>query len=259
MKILFEDQDLVVISKPALMVVNQADSVKFETIQSWWSKLLQAKKIVLANWEALLPKDFDNQYGTPEEIFHKRGGVVHRLDKNTSGVLLLAKNPGALCALLNDFKQRKVQKVYQCLVYGQLKPKKGLIQLPLARNPKNRQKISVDLMGRSAETAYEVLRLYRLSVEIDIQRDYLSFVECRPLTGRMHQIRVHLAYLGHPLVADEKYAGRKRARRDQAWCARQFLHAESISFIHPRTKQKITVISPLPEDLQLALAKLTPS
>jgi len=252
---LYEDQDVVVINKPALWVVNNAVSVVGQTIQDWWSA--QLKITDKSEWEKLLPKDFSDLYGRPEQIFTQRGGIVHRLDKDTSGAMILAKNPGALCALLADFKSRKIHKVYQCLVYGRLKLNQDVIKLPLARNPRNKQKISVDLTGRPAETAYLVTKLYRLLDSIDKNQDLLSLVECRPLTGRMHQIRVHMAHIGHPIVGDEKYAGRKRTRRDRAWCARQFLHATQIEFFHPRTKKIIALKASLSQDLKKSLDQLT--
>ena len=255
MHILYEDNDLAVINKPPGVVSNNAQSVIGQTIQQWWkSRLDQSSKIDPAN--ELIPKGFDCYGNTPEEIFYLRGGVAHRLDKDTSGVMLLAKNPGCLLNLLHQFKNHSIKKVYHCLVYGRLTQAAGTINLPLARNPKNKQKITVSLDGRLAETAYKLLKIYRLPVAIDQNQDFLSYLECRPKSGRMHQIRVHLAYMGHPLVSDAKYAGRKRVRRDLAWCPRQFLHASSITFIHPRTEKKLEVIAPLPTDLQHALEQL---
>jgi 23S rRNA pseudouridine1911/1915/1917 synthase len=110
--------------------------------------------------------------------------------------------------------------------------------------------------GRQAETRYKTLEVYRLPLAVDQNQDFLSFLECQPLTGRMHQIRVHLAHLGHPIVGDSVYAGRKRTRRDRAWCTRHFLHASTLTFTHPRTKEKLTFTSPLPADLQAALDQL---
>ncbi|HOZ03504.1 MAG TPA: pseudouridine synthase, partial [Candidatus Woesebacteria bacterium] len=113
--ILYEDNDLVAIDKPGGVVVNNASSVSGPTIQDWWSAKI-SKLSLSENWQALVPSDFNNEYGTPEEVFAQRSGVVHRLDKDTSGVLLLAKNPGALINLLAQFKQRQVHKTYLCLV-----------------------------------------------------------------------------------------------------------------------------------------------
>lgn len=255
MQILYEDHDLVVINKPPGVVSNNAQSVTGQTVQQWWtSKLKQNTPMDRA--DELIPTNFDCYGSTPEEIFSSRSGVAHRLDKDTSGAMLLAKNPGCLLNLLHQFKNHSIKKVYYCLVYGRLAQVAGTIDLPLARNPKNKQKITVSLDGRLAETAYKVLKVYRLPVAIDQNQDFLSYLECRPKSGRMHQIRVHLAYLGHPLVSDAKYAGRKRVRRDTAWCPRQFLHASWIEFTHPRTGKKLEIVAPLPTDLQYALEQL---
>lgn len=255
MQILYEDHDLVVINKPPGVVSNDAQSVTGQTVQQWWKlRLDQSGQIDPAS--ELIPNDFDCYGSTPQEIFDSRGGVAHRLDKDTSGAMLLAKNPGCLLNLLHQFKNHSIKKVYHCLVYGHLAQDEGVINLPLARNPKNKQKITVSLDGRLAETAYKVLKTYRLPKAIDQNQDLLSYLECRPKSGRMHQIRVHLAHLGHPLVSDVKYAGRKRVRRNLAWCPRQFLHASSITFIHPRAEKKLEVTASLPADLQHALDQL---
>ena len=253
--ILYEDNDLVAIDKPGGVVVNNASSVSGPTIQDWWSAKI-SKLSLSENWQALVPSDFNNEYGTPEEVFAQRSGVVHRLDKDTSGVLLLAKNPGALINLLAQFKQRQVHKTYLCLVYGRLAQTQGVIDIALERNPRNKQKMSVSLSGRPATTQYQLKQLFRLTESIDANQDYLSLVECHPQSGRMHQIRVHLAYLGHPLVGDEKYAGRKRFRRHRKLISRQFLHASQVKFIHPRTNQILIIESQLPPDLTQVIQQL---
>ncbi len=253
--ILYEDEDLVAIDKPSGVVVNNANSVSGPTIQDWWSAKISGISFS-ENWQALLPKGFNNEYGTPEEIFAQRSGVVHRLDKDTSGVLLLAKNPGALINLLAQFKQRQVHKTYLCLVYGRLAQTQGVIDIALERNPKNKQKMSVSLSGRPAATQYQLKQLFRIPESLDANQDYLSLVECQPQSGRMHQIRVHLGYLGHPLVGDEKYAGRKRFRRHRELLGRQFLHASQIKFTHPRTNQTLIIESPLPRDLTQVIQQL---
>lgn len=178
-------------------------------------------------------------------------GFVHRLDKETSGCLLIAKSTSAFAKLQKQFKDRTVKKEYMALVHGTLEPGSGTIRVPLARSKTNRQRFTVSVGGRSAETSYRVERLYH--------RDHTSysFLTLWPKTGRTHQIRVHVRYIGHPIVADQTYGGEKRSREDREWCPRLFLHAKKISFIHPVKKSIITVESPLPEDLKLVLSTLS--
>ena len=270
--ILFEDQDIVVINKPAGVVVNRSNTVRGETVQSWFeANFIDFNQIKnTSDWLSLVPDEFDPSYGDPLEIFKIRGGIVHRLDKNTSGVLVLAKNPGSLLNLMVQFKLRQTEKTYLALVHGFLTPKKGEINAPLKRHFRLRKKITVDASGRSAVTFYQVKQTYRFNQaklgSLDLKpaqikkllstTDKFSLVEARPKTGRMHQIRVHLAHLGHPLVADDKYVGRKRCRLDSLWCPRHFLHAQKLVFMHPRTKQKVTFQADLTEDLKQALRYL---
>jgi 23S rRNA pseudouridine1911/1915/1917 synthase len=272
--ILYEDDDLAVIHKPAGVVVNEAETVSTPTIQAWWVKRLGENIAPAKEWQDLVPADFPHEYGAPEEIFHQRGGVVHRLDKETSGVLLLAKNPGSLAHLLRQFRVREVQKKYLCLVHGKFAIPEDTLQLPLGRASHNRTQFSVVADGRIAETQYQVQQFF---LEIDTQKvlervealglepprnwrkklatayQGFSLVACWPKTGRTHQIRVHMAHIHHPIVADETYLGRKREQMDSLWCARLFLHAHELEFIHPRSGQTQKVVAELPEDLHQAL------
>lgn len=265
---LYEDQDCAVLSKPPGVVVNVAQSTVDETVQEWWfARLQKLLHMSSQEWVQLLPEEFDESYGTPDGIFAQRQGIVHRLDKDTSGCLVLATNPGSLVNLMYQFKLRQVKKSYLCLVHGQLANEGGDISLPIARHHTQRQKMAVVTAGRPSTTQYTVVQrfsgfshqaLERLPELKKIQLHYQGFclVECSPQTGRMHQIRVHLAHVGHPLVGDETYTGRKRARYDHIWCPRQFLHAQHIEFAHPRTHDTVKVEAPLPEDLQTVLTKL---
>lgn len=276
--ILYEDQDIVILDKPPGIVVNNAQSVSGPTVQSWMSERLSSSSHQItrqaSSWQALVPSDFDAAFGTPEEIFAERQGMVHRLDKDTSGVLVWAKNPGALVALLRIFKDRNVQKQYLCLVHGKLAVAKDVIQIPIGRDPRFRQRYQAEISGRPAVTEYALLQSFDSLVqeklsEILAQRGELApetqareivreakrayqgfaLVRCLPHTGRTHQIRVHMQHLNHPLVGDQLYTGRKRGRLDIRWCPRQFLHAEAVSFHHPRTQEQITATSPLAADL----------
>lgn len=184
-------------------------------------------------------------------------GAVHRLDKETSGLLVIAKTAEALENLQTQFKERRVGKNYLALVHGQVTPKEGVIRAAIARSPFDRKKFGIFLGGREAETKYKVISNW--SLVIGSKKEEFTLLELEPKTGRTHQIRVHLKHLGHPIVADTKYAGRKRARQDRQWCSRQFLHASYLAFNHPKTGKKLKFSSKLPLDLKQALAKLSPS
>lgn len=223
-KIIFEDKFILVLNKPAGMVVNRAETTKKKTIQDWVENYLKIKNRGIGD----------------------RAGIVHRLDKETSGLLLVAKTPKAFENLQKQFKERRVEKKYLALVHGKVEPKQGVIEAPITRSPYDRKKFGVFLGGRPAKTKYKVKKYV----------NFYSLLELIPETGRTHQIRVHLKYLGHSVVADEKYAGRKTARKDRQWCPRQFLHASSLSFVHPQTKKRVKFTSPFPSELQKALDSL---
>jgi 23S rRNA pseudouridine1911/1915/1917 synthase len=267
-EILFEDDDIVVIHKPAGVVTNQAATVSMPTIQQWFTdQVVESNK---KEWTSLVPSDFESQYGTPEETFQLRQGIVHRLDKDTSGVMILAKNPGSLVNLLAQFKQRTVAKQYTCLVHGKFRVPEGTISAPLERASFDRQQFTVSSEGRPAETLYKVQQDFKglkpEAMEKLFDREQrkraqalyqgFSLTHCWPKTGRTHQIRVHLKHWKHPIVGDGKYVGKKRAHLDQIWVHRQFLHASELSFNHPRTQERMVIQAPLAEDLQAALALL---
>lgn len=230
-KIIYEDDFLLVLDKPAGWIVNEAKTSKNSpVIQTWLKK----------NFDYPLVK------GTEE-----RSGIVHRLDKETSGVLVVAKTKEGFQDLQKQFKERKVKKTYLALVHGKVEPMAGEIKAPVARLPWNREKFGVVLGGKEAITKYKVLGYYSRH-----SKD-LSLIEVYPKTGRTHQIRVHLKYIGHPIVSDKFYAGRKTAREDMTWCPRLFLHAFRISFFHPQTQKKVFFESLVPEDLENCLNLLT--
>ena len=229
MKIIYEDKDILLLNKPSGVVMNRANTTKKPTIQDWLEKYLKLKN----------------------EGIGGRAGIVHRLDKGTSGVVIVAKTTRAFENIQGQFKERKVKKSYQCLVHGKIEIKKGQIKAPVGRLPWNRERFGVLPGGRSAETNYEVISYY------SNDEDIFSLVSVFPRTGRTHQIRIHMKYLGHPLVADEFYAGRKTSRKDKTWCPRLFLHAKSISFVHPNTNKKLAFQASLPDDLEKVLQKLT--
>ncbi len=269
-KVIFEDEHLVVVDKPSGIAVNKAKTIKSQTVQDWWEARLSGQSSTQLSSSYLLPLDFDPSYGTPEEIFQQRGGVVHRLDKDTSGVMILAKNPGVLMQLLSKFRQREVHKTYSCLVHGQFKIPQDTLSLPLARDLHNRVRFAVDPAGREAQTSYKVeeyfpgfefeqiVQLTKLTKPLALKKKFhdfirlntgFSLVSCYPKTGRTHQIRVHMSHLGHPIVSDVTYLGKKRKELDLLWCPRLFLHAAQIELTHPTTGQSLKVVAPLSPDL----------
>ncbi|MEP7167595.1 MAG: RluA family pseudouridine synthase [Candidatus Woesebacteria bacterium] len=251
--IIFEDDSLIAINKPAGWVVNRADTYAGPTVQDWLIERIANSGIPVTQSKAPA-----TEYGTPEEIFTKRGGVVHRLDKDTSGVLLLAKTPDVLVELLREFREREVEKTYVALVHGKLAPNEGTIRLPMDRSRDDRKKFAIVADGRVSETHYQVLQLFPglpKGISEKKGKSYQGFtlVELKPKTGRTHQIRVHMSALKHPIVGDETYAGKKRIVIDSEWCPRQFLHAKEIIFTHPVTKKKMDITAPLATDLVQAL------
>jgi 23S rRNA pseudouridine1911/1915/1917 synthase len=243
--ILFEDDDLLVIDKPAGITVNRAETTRDElTVQDF------AEEHVGITYKASNSKYGDEAW-KPEDEFYQRGGVVHRLDKETSGVMILAKTPSAFAILQNQFKERTVKKVYKALAHGKV-PREGEIDVPVGRLPWNRKQFGILPGGRESKTLYKVLSYYQNQKT----KETLSLVELYPQSGRTHQIRVHLKYIGHPIFSDFLYAGRKTARNDRKTLARVFLHASQISFIHPKTQEAMTLESPLPPELQELLKTL---
>ncbi len=218
--ILYQDDDIVVIDKPAGKVVHPAPGHAEGTLVN-----------------ALLYHIPDLQgIGGIE-----RPGIVHRLDKDTSGLLLVAKNDQAHRELQRQFKNREVEKMYLALVEGQVHPRVGRIEVPIARDKQHRKRMAPSKEGREAITEYRVL---------EYLEDF-TFLEVRPLTGRTHQIRVHLAYIGHPIVGDTVYGRRKQ--RLKPFLKRHFLHAHRLRFRHPRTGTPMEFTSPLPPDLQAVI------
>ena len=222
----YEDKDLIVVNKPAGMVVHPSLGHAGGTLVN-----------------ALLAHCPDLE-GVGGE---RRPGIVHRLDKDTSGLIIAAKHDKALWQLQNQFKQRTVAKAYLTLVNGSLQPPEALIDAPIGRDPRNRQKMAVvtatNSDTRPAQTAFRALTYYP---------EY-TYVECRPRTGRKHQIRVHMAYIGFPIVGDRIY-GRKK---DKSGLERQFLHAAELTFRRPSDDEELHLTAELPEDLARVLAQLS--
>ncbi len=170
-----------------------------------------------------------------------RPGIVHRIDKDTTGLLVVAKNDAAHRDLVKQLQEKQVQRLYYALVHGVIGHEFGTIDAPIGRDEKDRQKMAVVANGKEARTHFRVMERFH----------EFSLVECRLETGRTHQIRVHMQYIHHPVAGDPKYSYRKPFGSDA-----QLLHAHQLSFIHPRTEKKITVDAPLPPEFEAVLASL---
>lgn len=219
--IYFEDADIIVVNKPKGMVVHPAEGNYSGTMVN-----------------ALLYhcRDLSGINGVI------RPGIVHRLDKDTSGLLMVAKNDLAHLDLACQLSERKVERRYHALVHGILGNDRGTVDAPIGRHSRDRQRMAVNPeRGRRAVTHYRVLERYQ----------GFTYLELRLETGRTHQIRVHMSYLGYPVVGDPKYTRAK----NRFGLESQFLHAALLGFIHPRSKENLTFEAPLPAELQIVLDK----
>ena len=234
LQIIFESNNFFIINKESGLTVNRSDTTLGEqTLQD------------LIDNANLIKNSNDSE-------FISRSGIVHRLDKETSGVLIVAKNSEYFNLLQAQFKERLVRKEYIALVHGEIQPKSGEINAPIARLPWNRKRFGVIAGGREALTKYECISNYSFIKS----KEKMSLVRVYPKTGRTHQIRVHLKYINYPIFSDELYGGRKIARNDRKILKRIFLHAEKISFNEPKTNEKLNFIAEMPSELTDLLEKL---
>lgn len=231
LSIVYEDDDLLVVDKPPGLTVHPAAGLPAGQAGVRQGTLAAALLAYRPELEDVGERE--------------RPGIVHRLDRDTSGLLVVAKNEAARAALARQWKEREVEKGYTALVHGRLEPPEGIIDAPIGRDPRRRQRMAVLEGGREARTAYRLRRYLAAG------QDSYSLVEVTPSTGRTHQIRVHFAALGHPLVGDRVYG------RPSPLLERQFLHARRLAFRHPVDGRPLEFESPLPEDLSAALATLT--
>ena len=211
-KVVFEDETLMVVDKPPFLVTTKERKGETGTLEDWLSE----------NRKIKLP----------------RCGIVHRLDKGTSGLVIVAKTESALVNLKEQFKKRSVKKHYWAMVGGDL-PLGGQIDMPIGRSKYGFSKFAVTTDGKRAETWFKVISKYRYKNKI------YSFLEIELKTGRTHQIRVHMNYLKWPLIGDKLYGG-----EEVEGLERPFLHAFEISFLHPVTNQIVKLFSELPADLE---------
>ena len=242
--VIYEDDAMFVLNKPSGLTVNKADTTwNEETLQDWVEKKLVVSNVSSIKSDKMLPNGDYN----PVYEFVNRSGIVHRLDKETSGIILVAKTIDAFAHLQKQFKDRLVKKTYLALAHGTLFPLDGEISVPVGRLEFNRKRFGVVAGGRESKTLYSVLWVKHL-VDGKV-REPLSLLELYPQTGRTHQIRVHLKHIHHPIFSDLLYAGRKMSRDDRNYLPRLFLHASQITFRHPVTNKEVHFESPLPREL----------
>ena len=216
LNIIYEDEDLLILDKPAGLTVHPAPGHPGHTLVN-----------------ALLAR-FPHLAGVGDAL---RPGIVHRLDKDTSGLMLVAKNSSAQANLIGQFKSHSVTKAYLALVKGHLTPETGIIEANIGRDPRHRQRMAIVEGGREARTEYQVIKYIR----------GYTLLEVRPETGRTHQIRVHLGAIGFPVVGDKIYGVKSLL------VPRQFLHASRLGFSLPATGEYVEFKSELPADLEKAL------
>ena len=210
LEIVYEDDDVAVVNKPKGLVVHPS---------------LTSTEPTLVNGLLYELDDLSSINGI------ERPGIVHRIDKDTTGLLMIAKNDNASKSLTEQLKNHSCNRTYHALVYGVINEEKGRINAPIGRSKEDRKKMAVVKDGKEAITNFKVLKRFK---------DF-TYIECKLETGRTHQIRVHLEYIGHPLVGDKTY-GRRKVIGDQG----QFLHAKTIGFIHPTTGKWMEFDSELP-------------
>lgn len=218
--VIYEDGDIIVLNKPAGMAVHPAPGHARSTLVN----------AVLAHCQ-----DLSGVGGV------LRPGIVHRLDKDTSGIIVIAKHDAAHRALAEQWKRRTIEKTYLALVEGTPSPEAGVIDAPIARDPRHRQRMGIVTGGREAVTTYRVVERFDGAY---------ALIEAMPRTGRTHQIRVHLSAIRHPIVGDAVYGRRSKL------IERQFLHAWRLVFTHPRTGERMMLEAALPQDLETALRTL---
>jgi 23S rRNA pseudouridine1911/1915/1917 synthase len=223
--VVFEDDHVVVVDKPQELIVHPGAGNPTGTLVGG---LLARYPEIAAVGEA------------------DRPGIVHRLDRGTSGLLAVARTQAAYESLVGQLSSRTVERVYLSVVWGHPTPPTGVVDAPIGRSRRDPTRMTVSTTGREARTRYEVREVFTEPVEA-------ALVECRLETGRTHQIRVHLAAIGHPVVGDPRYKG----MRTSFTLGRPFLHAHRLSFDHPATGERVSFESPLPGDLQSALQRLS--
>ena len=238
--IIYEDDDLIVLNKPAGIVMHPGAGNFDNTIVN-----------------ALMNYNQNSLSNIGDEL---RPGIVHRIDKNTSGLIVIAKNNQAHEHLSSQFSKHTIKRIYQLLIWGKIRPSKGRIETLITRSSKNRQLMEVsNTKGKKAITNYKTLEIFE-----NQNTPTLSLLECRLETGRTHQIRVHMKYLGNSIVGDDKYKKKFKKIKDVnpileqniTKLNRQFLHAKTIGFVHPRKNKEMIFNAILPQELEIILKML---
>jgi len=240
LNIIHEDSDLIVIDKPAGIAMHPAPGNYDNTIVN-----------------ALIDYDKDSLSNIGDEL---RPGIVHRIDKDTSGLIVVAKNNKTHEELSKQFNEHTITRVYQLLIWGKIRPSKGKINTFIKRSSRNRQMMEASLIkGKKAITNYETLEIFE-----NEKSPTLSLIECKLETGRTHQIRVHMNYLGNSILGDTKYKKKYKKIKNInnelnnliTNLNRQFLHAKTLGFIHPKTNEEMIFTSILPQELEIILKTL---
>ena len=240
LEIIHEDKDLLIINKPAGIIMHPGAGNYDKTIVN-----------------ALMHYDKDSLSTIGDEL---RPGIVHRIDKNTSGLIVIAKNNETHENLSKQFSDHTITRVYQLLIWGKLRPSSGRIDTYITRSSKNRQLMEVSRSkGKQATTNYQTIETFE-----NDKTPTLSLVECKLETGRTHQIRVHMTYMGNSIVGDDKYKKKYKKLKNIdmglesliSKLDRQFLHAKTLGFVHPRTNEEMVFSSILPQELNNLLKML---
>ncbi len=240
LEIIYEDEDLIVLNKPAGIVMHPGAGNFNNTIVN-----------------ALMNYDKNSLSNIGDEL---RPGIVHRIDKNTSGLIVIAKTNQAHEHLSNQFSKHSIIRAYQLLIWGKVRPSKGIVETLITRSSKNRQMMEVSITkGKKAVTKYRTLETFE-----NQNTPTLSLLECKLETGRTHQIRVHMNYLGNSIVGDDKYKKKfkkfkninKLLEKNLNNLKRQFLHAKTLGFIHPKKNKEMLFNSILPQELEIILKML---
>ena len=220
--VIYEDNDIIIVNKPKGMVVHPGNGNPDGTLAN---AILERCKGSLSGIGGII-----------------RPGIVHRIDKDTSGLVIIAKNDNAHIKISKQIQERKVSKTYLALVRGEIKENEATINMPIGRSTKDRKKMAVTKNGKEAITHFKVLKRYK----------GFTFLEVKIETGRTHQIRVHLAQIGYPIVGDEVYSNGKNPFNVKG----QMLHASKLKFIHPTTNKNVTYVAPLPDYFKNILEQL---
>jgi 23S rRNA pseudouridine1911/1915/1917 synthase len=232
--VVFEDADVIVVNKPKGLVVHPAPGHPDGTLVN-----------------ALLHHCGGSLSGVGGAL---RPGIVHRIDRDTSGLIIAAKNDFSHLRLAAQLQDHTLARIYECIALGRFREDAGTVDAPIGRHPADRKKMAVLPTGRPAVTHWEVLERFSVHpASGGMQSGSCAHLRCRLETGRTHQIRVHLAYLGHPILGDTVYGAKKPVPGLQGQC----LHAAGLCFLHPRTGETVELRCPLPEEFQAQLSKLS--